>query len=171
MSYATATTVLLGPTMALIVDWAVILTLFGTCVAYVNIIGALLPPVFALAASSSDSILCGESGIILWQILVSFLLFLPLSLIRNLDSLSSTSLAALVIMGAFVVVEIVIGIEAASNRQHIYDTLYADSGGSVCEQGGSSGGGTTSPDLTVRLFPQSAAFLGAIPLMCFMFNW
>jgi amino acid permease len=94
MSYKTAATVLLGPTIAAIVDWSVILTLLGTCIAYVNIIGALLPPIFELAAKSPDSVLCGSSGILLWQALISFFLFFPLSLIRNLDGLSATSLVS-----------------------------------------------------------------------------
>jgi hypothetical protein len=70
-TYKNTTTVLCGATIAAIVDWSMILTLLGTCVAYVNIIGALLPPIFALAATSPDSFLCGGSGILLWQTITS----------------------------------------------------------------------------------------------------
>lgn len=70
-TYKNATVTLCGLTIAVIVDWSLIFTLLGTCIAYVNIIGALLPPIFALAATSPDSILCGTSGILLWQIVIS----------------------------------------------------------------------------------------------------
>ena len=99
--------------------WAVIVQQLGACIAYIVIIADVLQPIFGLSASSPESLLCDRT---LYQVGIAVCIIFPLCLLRNMDMLKYTSLAALCCISAFVLVVSGLGLWSlvdSDTRSHI----------------------------------------------------
>jgi hypothetical protein len=93
-----------------VASWAVIVQQFGACVAYIVIIADVVQPIAGLAADSPHSIWCNRA---IYQVGIAACIIFPLTMLRSIDSLRFTSLAALACIVAFVVVVSILGIISA----------------------------------------------------------
>lgn len=159
---------LLGDRGRLATDWAVIIQQLGACVAYINIIGALLGPVLRLGATSADSFVCGANAAKLYQCLLGAFVIFPLTLLRNIDSLKYTSLAALFFMNLFVVAIVINGLRVAADPD-LRLTLLNDTATATCGVSSSHAIDEVGLTSSIRLFPTGPTVFVAIPIMCFAF--
>ena len=168
LKYKSVAFCFLGERGKKITDWAVIIQQLGATVAYINIIGALLGPVLRLAASNADSFVCNADAAKLYQCLLGVFVIFPLTLLRNIDSLKYTSLAALFFMNLFVLAIVVNGLRVAADPDLRF-TLLNDTAVEKCA--GDSTEKTDAAGLTASLniAPAGPQIFVAIPIMCFAF--
>ena len=125
----------------LMASWSVTLQQIGACIGYIVIIGDVFSPV--LGDLMQSQLICDRWPL---QLGIIVCIIFPLCMLRTMDSLKYTSLAALmfVIMFAFVVFGN--GVYVVANpeeREVLYDAL--TSATQFCEEPSTSGGGKITP--------------------------
>lgn len=166
---------LFGRAGELVAALSVILQQSGACIAYVVIIADVLQPILALGAGSSASLLCERWP---WQVLVVSVVIFPLCLLRRMDSLKYTSVAAVACILAFTLAVVVTGVRALADPA-LRDTLFNDL--ITGRDGGNASASATRcrppssrpevrpPGSAVNYVPADHTVLNALPIVCFAF--
>ena len=90
--------------------WAVIVQQLGACVAYIVIIADVIQPIAGLSADTPQSLLCDRA---LYQVGIAVCIIFPLCMLRSMEKLQYTSLAALLCIISFVLVVSFLGLWSA----------------------------------------------------------
>eukprot|EP00051_Salpingoeca_urceolata_P005834 m.77860 g.77860 ORF g.77860 m.77860 type:complete len:475 (+) comp14564_c0_seq1:789-2213(+) len=91
---------------------SVILQQLGACIIYIQIIGSVIDPKDTFSITDNHVI----KSLAFWQIFVVVLIIFPLCMLRTMNALKFTSLAALVFISAFVLFVLGNGADVASER-------------------------------------------------------
>ena len=165
LQYAALAKRSIGRKGELAAEWAVIVQQCGACVAYIVIIADVLQPIASLGATSESSHLCSRA---MWQTLAAVFIIFPLCMLRRLDSLRYTSLAALGCIVAFVFAVTVNGLRAlATPRLRKEWSVPNNSSVNLCNAPASAS--SAAPGSSVKLFFDSAGVISALPIVCFAF--
>jgi sodium-coupled neutral amino acid transporter 2 len=121
--YAQIGTRLVGWKMGKLVDLTVLLQNFGLCTGYIVILGDLLPSIFS--DWGVGQIAHGIPNRTLLLILISGLIFFPLSSLPKLDFLKHTSMLAFLFVCVLVVTSVVLGADALNNPDDYPDSAIA----------------------------------------------
>jgi len=145
-------------------SWSVTLQQIGACIGYIVIIGDVFSPI--LGDLLQSQLICDRW---LLQISIVVLVIFPLCMLRTMDALKYTSLAALAFIIMFALVVFGNGIYVGVNpdeREVLYEAL--TSATQFCKSAGKSEP-IPPPGSEYRFFPSDVRFLRAIPIMSFAF--